>query len=69
MNKSTQKWGIRIVMWFLIAAFIFAFSNGAITSRLIMGFSISVGVLFALYVLLEIEQWKKRREDEERRNE
>ena len=69
MNKSAQKWGIRIIMWSLIAGFIFAFSNGAITSRLIMAFSISVGVLFALYVLLEIEQWKKRREDEERRNE
>ena len=59
MNESTQKWSIRIIMWPLIVAFIFVFSNVEIVSRLIMAFSMFIGVLFVLYVLLEIEKWKK----------
>ena len=59
MNKITQKWSIRIIMWSLIVASVPVFSKLSTASRIVMAFSILFGVLYTLYVLFEIEQWRK----------
>ena len=61
MNKITQKWSIRIIMWSLIVASVPVFSKLSTVSRIIMALSMFFGVLYAIYILFEKEEWKAKR--------
>ena len=67
MNEVTKKWSIRIIMWSLIVASVPVFSKLSTASRIVMALSMFFGVLYAVYILFEIEVWKgKNKEKKEK---